>query len=66
MSLYANDILSSSRVTYTSFSNDIKTSYRNYYDNRYFRFSVAYNFGKKFSTNENSNKNEDEYNRVDK
>lgn len=64
MSLYANDILSSNRVTYTSFSNNIKTSYRNYYDERYFRLNVVYNFGKNFETNDRENKNKEEHDRI--
>ncbi|WP_264525786.1 outer membrane beta-barrel family protein [Flavobacterium sp. N502536] len=64
ISLNGNDILSSSRTTYTSYSNDIKTSFRNYYDSRYFRLAIVYDFGKKFKTLENKNINEEEYNRT--
>lgn len=64
ISLYANDILSSNRFTYTSFSNGIENSFRNYYDERYFRIGVIYNFGKKFNLNNRENKNQDEYNRT--
>jgi outer membrane receptor protein involved in Fe transport len=65
MSLYANDILSSSRVTYASFSNNIKTSYRNYYDNRYFRISLSYKFGNnKLKVERRNLGNEEEKNRA--
>lgn len=64
ISLYANDILSSNRFTYTSFSNGIENSFRNYYDERFFRIGVIYNFGKKFNINNRENKNQDEYNRT--
>ncbi|MGO3708129.1 MAG: TonB-dependent receptor domain-containing protein [Mesonia hippocampi] len=64
ISLYVNDILSSSRITYTTYSNNIKNSFRNYYDQRYVRLAVSYNFGKKFDTSNRQNKNQDEYNRT--
>ncbi|MGX1025262.1 TonB-dependent receptor domain-containing protein [Psychroflexus sp. MBR-150] len=64
ISLYANDILSSNRFTYTTFSNGIENSFRNYYDERFFRIGVIYNFGKKFNLNNRENKNQDEYNRT--
>ncbi|WPC16511.1 outer membrane beta-barrel family protein [Riemerella anatipestifer] len=35
VSLYINDILSSNRFTYTTFSNGIENSFRNYYDERF-------------------------------
>ncbi len=64
ISLYANDMLSSNRFTYTSFSNGIENSFRNYYDERFFRIGVIYNFGKIFNINNRENKNQDEYNRT--
>lgn len=64
ISLYGNDLLSSNRITYTSFSNGIKNSFRNYYDERFFRIGVIYNFGKKFNVNIRENKNQVEQNRT--
>lgn len=64
LSLHANDIFSSSRVRYTTYSNGIKTSFQNYYDQRYVRLSVVYNFGKKFSVNKRENKNQEEFERT--
>ena len=64
LSLYANDIFSSDRITYTTYSNNIKNSFSNYYDQRYVRFSVVYNFGKSFDTNNRQNKNQEELNRT--
>lgn len=64
LSFYANDILSSNRFTYTSFSNGIKNSFKNYYDERYFRIGAIYNFGQKFNMNNRENKNQDEKDRT--
>lgn len=64
ISLHANDILSSSRIQYTGFSNGLKTVYRNYYDNRYIALSISYNFGKFFQNENRSVKNNQELNRT--
>ena len=64
VSLYINDILSSNRFTYTTFSNGIENSFRNYYDERFFRLGVIYNFGKKFNLNSRENKNQEEKDRI--
>lgn len=64
ISLYANDILSSYRPTYTSYSNGIKNSFRNYYDQQYFRLSATYNFGKSFKATNWKNKNQEDLNRI--
>lgn len=64
ISMYANDLLSSNRFTYTSFSNDIKNSFRNYYDERYFRIGLIYNFGKSFRVDKRENKNQEEKDRT--
>ncbi len=63
-SLYFNDILSSNRPTYTTYSNDIKNSFTNYYDERFFRLSIVYNFGKPFSGAKREHKNTDEIDRT--
>src|SRR5690606_9759448 len=64
VTLYANDILSSSRITYTGYSNGLKSEFRNYYDNRYVTLSLAYNFGKAFRKENHSNKNNEDLNRA--
>ena len=64
VTLYANDILSSSRITFTGYSNGLKSDFRNYYDNRYVTLSLAYNFGKAFRKENHSNKNNDDLNRA--
>lgn len=64
ISLYANDIFSSNRPIYTTYSNNIKNSFRNYYDERFFRLSVVYNFGKSFNRDNREIKNSDEINRT--
>lgn len=64
VNLYANDILSSYRPTYTSYSNGVKNSFRNYYDQRYFRLSLTYNFGESFKTVNRKSKNQEELNRI--
>ncbi|MCB9360265.1 MAG: TonB-dependent receptor [Flavobacteriales bacterium] len=60
-----NDLLSSNRPEYTSVTNGIKNSFRNYTDNRDFRISISYNFGgtpKNYQKHEN--KNSEELNRT--
>lgn len=47
VNLSVNDIFSSNRFRYTTFSNNVKNSFRNYYDERFLRLGVVYNFGKK-------------------
>jgi hypothetical protein len=64
ISLYTNDILSSNRFTYSTFSNGIENTFRNYYDERFFRIGVIYNYGKKFNINNRINKNQEEQNRT--
>ena len=65
VNLYANDILSSSRTTYTTYSNGIKNTFRNYYDQRYFRLSLSYSFGKTFKKESYQNKNNEELERTE-
>lgn len=65
INLYANDILSSSRTTYTTYSNGIKNTFRNYYDERYLRLSIAYSFGKTFKKESYQNKNNEELERTE-
>lgn len=64
LSLNIQDIINPKGTKYTSFSNGIKNSFRNYYDEQYFRIGLIYNFGKKFIVNNRENKNQDEYNRA--
>lgn len=64
ISLYANDIFSSNRPTYITYSNSIKNSFRNYYDERFFRLSVTYSFGKQFNRENRETKNSEEFNRT--
>ena len=47
ISFNVNDILSTNRPVYTSFTNNIQIDYKNYYDVRLFRLSVVYKFGNK-------------------
>jgi len=66
ITVYGNDILSSNRPEYTSYSNDIKTISKNYSDIRYIRFAISYILGKKIKNIEQrNNKNEDEINRLE-
>ncbi len=64
LSLNVQDIINPRGTRYTSFSNNIKNSFRNYYDERFFRIGIIYNFGNKFSINNRENKNEEEQNRT--
>lgn len=60
-----NDLLSSNRPEYTSVTNGIKNSFKNYTDNRDFRISISYNFGGTPKNNEQrENKNSEELNRT--
>ena len=63
-SLHVNDILSSSRITYTGYSNGLKTVFKNYFDNRYLTLSLTYNFGKNFKKERRDMKNDEELNRT--
>ncbi len=45
LSIIANDILKTQKPVYTSYSNGIKTMYRNYYDTQFFTLSLSYKFG---------------------
>lgn len=64
VSLYVNDIFSSNRFTYTTFSNEIKNSFINYYDERFFRLGVIYNIGKKINFKNRDNKNVEDQDRI--
>lgn len=64
VSFYINDIFSSNRFTYGTFSNNIENSFRNYYDERFFRLGATYNFGKKNKALERENKNIEEIKRT--
>lgn len=59
-----SDIINPKGMKYTSFSNGIKNSFENYYDERYFIIGLVYNFGKEIDINNRSNKNQDEHNRL--
>lgn len=47
ISFNVNDILSTYRPIYTSYTNNIQIDYKNYYDVRLFRLSLVYKFGNK-------------------
>lgn len=64
ITLSGNDVLSSNRYSFTSYSGGLKNVYRNYYDDRYLTFSILYSFGKSFKISERGNKNQDEQNRA--
>lgn len=59
--LAGDDLLSGQRSTYTAYSNDVKVSFRNYYDTRNLRLSVSYKFGNsKISVQQKDFGNEEE------
>lgn len=64
VSLHGNDIFSSNRATYTGYSNGIKNAFMSYWDNRFVRLSLAYNFGKTFEKENRQSKNNEELNRT--
>ena len=64
VSLHGNDIFSSNRATYTGYSNGIKNAFMSYWDSRFVRLSLAYNFGKTFQKENRQSKNSEELNRT--
>lgn len=64
VSMSVNDMFSSRRVTYTTYSNGIRNTVRNYYDERFLRIGVTYNFGKSFDLKSRENKNKTEIDRT--
>ena len=64
LTLTANDIFSSNRPEYISFSNNLKTSFKNYYDDRFFRVSLIYDVGEKIKIKERRIKNKKEKERL--
>ncbi|MEY8759605.1 TonB-dependent receptor domain-containing protein [Chryseobacterium tongliaoense] len=66
--LQLNDIFSSNRPRYTTYSNGIKNTFKNYYDNRFFRIALTYNFGGKLEkpVEKRENKNQEEIDRTTK
>ena len=64
-SLSLQDIINPKGIKYTSYSNGIKNSFRNYNDDQSVRLGILYNFGKKLNINKRENKNKEEQNRTD-
>lgn len=63
--IISNDVFSSNRPTYVSYTNDIKQEYKNYYDNRSFKISLSYKFGStKLKVYRRNLGNEEEKNRT--
>ncbi|SEA52234.1 TonB-dependent receptor [Pedobacter hartonius] len=65
LTVAGSDVFGGERYTVTSYTNDIKLVYRNYYDNRSVRFSIAYKFGnQKIKASSGKAGNEDEQKRT--
>lgn len=64
VNLYANDIFRSDKPIFTGYYSGIKNVFGNYFDQRFFRLSLSYSFGKKFSHQEHQSKNQEEINRA--
>ncbi len=65
LSLYASDVLYTSRTLVTNYYNGIRTTYKNYYDTRYVSFNVRYTFGnKKIYSKSNRSGNDEIQNRA--
>ena len=64
LSLNGNDVFQSYRFSFVSIVNGTKNIYNNYYDQRYFRIGLQYNFGKSFKMNQRETKNSEERNRA--
>lgn len=65
VSLNLLDIINPKGIKYTSYSNGIKNSFRNYDDYQCFRIGIIYNFGKKITVNKRQQRNIEEQNRTD-
>jgi len=64
VTLSGSDILKTNIPEYIGTSNNVKTSFKNYNDTRYFKLSLTYNFGKEIDVNERSIKNIEEKDRI--
>lgn len=65
LSIIANDILKTQKPVYTSYSNGIKSTYRNYYDTQFFTISLSYKFGNhKLKVSKHNFGNQEEKNRT--
>lgn len=65
ISLNIQDIVNPKAIKYTSYSNGIRNTFKNYYDEQYYRLGIIYNFGKKINMNKRENTNQEEQNRAD-
>jgi len=66
-SMYLNDVLNTSRPLVTNFYNDVKSTYKNYYDTRSLSFNLRYTFGnKKINTKSSRSGNNDIQNRANR
>ncbi|CAM3963979.1 MULTISPECIES: TonB-dependent receptor domain-containing protein [Flavobacterium] len=67
LSLFANDILKTSRTLVTNYYNNVRTTYKNYYDTRSVSFNIRYTFGNtKIGSKSNRSGNYDVQNRATK
>ncbi|NAW50406.1 TonB-dependent receptor [Elizabethkingia argentiflava] len=67
LSIIANDILKTQKAIYTTYSNGIKSTYRNYYDTQYCTVSLLYKFGnQKLNVAKHDFGNQEEKNRTGK
>ncbi len=65
LTITGSDLFKSQITEVTAFSNNVKTTYENYYDTRRLRFSLRYNFGnKKIKVNRKDFGNEEEKGRT--
>ena len=65
IAIAGNDIFSSNRPKFTSYSDGIEVSFKNYYDFRNLRISLLYKFGNNLlKSNQRNFKNEEEKNRT--
>jgi hypothetical protein len=62
--MYGNDILRTSQMSYTGYSNGVRNQYMNYSDLRYFRLSLVYNFGGDVKIEQRDNSKSEEQNRL--
>jgi outer membrane receptor protein involved in Fe transport len=67
LTVAGNDIFKGERYSITSYTNDTRIVYKNYYDNRSLRFTLSYKFGnQKIKVKSKETGNEEEKNRTNK
>jgi len=66
LNIRGNDLFRTDRARYVIFSNEVRNTYQNYYDDQSFRITLSYRLGnRKIRRNSRDAKNTEEKNRID-